>query len=76
MKSITKLTGKALADAYAATYAHLGNVWAHYEGGGWIVLRGEGLKPHPSMQAQFPNGWSLFSRVRSGEARKRILNAL
>ena len=76
MKQITRLTRQALADAYAATYAHLGNVWASYEGGGWIVLRGEGLKPHDSMRALYPNGWSLFSRVRAGEARKRILNAL
>lgn len=75
MSKVPRLTGQALADAYAATYRHLGKVWASYDGGGWITLRGEKLKPHPSMAAQYPNGWSLMDRVRTSKARERIRQA-
>ena len=66
------LTGQALADALAASYAFLGKVWATYEGGGWIVLRGEGLAPNPDLAKLYPNGWSLLARFRSSEARARL----
>jgi hypothetical protein len=73
---MSKLTGNALAKEYARTHplseANPGKVWATYEGGGWIELRGEGLKPHPDLAGQYPNGWSMLDRVRSGEARRRI----
>lgn len=69
---MTKLTGQALASAYAALFSHLGETWATYEGGGWIVVRGEGLRPHPKMAEMYPNGWSLLHRVRSGKARAEI----
>jgi hypothetical protein len=71
-----KLTGQNLAEAYAITFRHLGRVWAYYEDGGWIVLRGEGLPPHPDLKELYPNGWSLMSRVRSSEARERIRESL
>lgn len=79
-----KLTGQALADAFAKTYRlwkmpgirqprYIGKVWASYDGGGWITLRGEGLRAHPDLRKMYPNGWSLFQRFRSGEARQRVL---
>lgn len=75
-KASQKLTGEALAKAYASAHPlaerNPGKVWAHYYGGGWIVLRGEGLKAHPDLQARYPQGWSLLHRVRSGEARAEI----
>ncbi len=72
------LTGHALAKRYAEIHPlsleNPGKVWSNYEGGGWIVLRGEGLKPHPDLAAQHPKGWNLFHRVRSSQARKDIAN--
>jgi len=70
-----RLKGVALAKAYAASFSYLGNVWGTYEGGGWIVIQGSRLAPHPDLREQYPNGWELFSRVRTGEARAR-LNAM
>lgn len=68
-----RLAGEALAKAYAAAHPlsemNPGKVWATYEGGGWIELRGESLEACPAMKAQCPNGWSLLHLVRSGEAR-------
>ena len=71
-----KLTGQNLADAFAIIYRYLGKVWAQYDGGGWIVLRGEGLEPHPDLKKMYPNGWSLLERVRCSEARERIRKCL
>jgi hypothetical protein len=72
--AVTTLRGEKLAKAYAASHPlqemNPGKVWATYEGGGWIELRGEGLAACPAMQAQCPNGWSLLHKVRSGKARK------
>ena len=68
----SRLTGQALANAYAACFTYLGKVWATYDGGGWICLRGEQLASHPDLRDQYPNGWSLCSRVRAGEARALV----
>lgn len=71
-----KLTGEALAKAYAANHSlakeNPGKVWGSYLGGGWIELRGEGLKPHPNLENTYPNGWSLCHRIRSGAARAAL----
>jgi hypothetical protein len=74
------LKGQKLADVYANAYAESvmsearteakPSVWAHYEGGGWITLRGEGLPPHYDLREQYPNGWTLLDHVRSSEARR------
>ncbi len=74
-KKAPRLTADQLATAVAQTYAYLGKVWAHYDGGGWIVIRGENLEPHPDMKHLYPNGWSLFERIRTTEARKRLIEA-
>lgn len=76
-----RLTGQALADCYAAYLGRKlnqtrGKVYAHYEGSGWIVARGEGLEPHPDMKARYPNGWSLLHRVRSGKVRAELISSL
>lgn len=73
-----RLTGEALAKAYASAHPlsemNPGKVWATYEGGGWIELRGESLEACPAMKAQCPNGWSLLHRIRSGDARTAMAN--
>lgn len=70
------LTGQKLADAYAATHPlaldNPGKVRGTYDGGGWIVLQGDGLLAHPDLREQYPRGWSLFHRIRSGDARKEL----
>jgi hypothetical protein len=72
------LTGAALAKEYARTHPlseqNPGKVWASYEGGGWIELRGEGLRSHPDLAHIYKNGWSLLHRVRSSAARAEIKN--
>ena len=83
MSKAPQLTGQALADALAITYRHYadpkhdGKVWATDCGGGWVELRGEGLKVnlgHPQLSL-FTNGWSMLSRLRHNEARARIREA-
>ncbi len=76
-----RLSGSNLATVYAAYLGvklnqKPGAVWASYDGGGWIVARGESLIAHPDMRAQYPNGWSLMHRVRSGKARAELAEAI
>jgi hypothetical protein len=76
------LKGQKLADAYADAYADTvrqasrtkerPNVWAEYEGSGWITLRGESLPPHYTLRDKYPNGWSLIDHIRSSEARRYL----
>ena len=83
MSKAPQLTGQALADALAITYRHYadpkhdGKVWATDCGGGWVELRGEGLKVNPGhpQLSLFTNGWSMLSRLRYNEARARIREA-
>lgn len=70
-----RLTPDQLAVAVAQTYAYLGKVYGMYDGGGWITITGNNLLPHPDMKAQYPNGWSMMERIRTGEARKRLIEA-
>ena len=74
---MNRLTPNLVATLYAAGHplarSNPGKVYAIYEGGGWITLRGEGLKPMHSLRKQHPNGWSLLHRVRVGQARREII---
>lgn len=74
---MSRLSPADLATVYAAGHplsrANPGKVWATYDGGGWITLRGEGLKPMAALRRQHPNGWSLMHRVRTGDARREII---
>lgn len=74
-KKAPRLTAEQLAKAVAQTYAYLGKVCATYDGGGWIVITGNNLEPHPDMKDQYPHGWSLFERIRTSEARRRLIEA-
>ena len=73
---MTKLTGQRLATEYARRHPlsekNPGKVSGCYVGGGWIEISGSGLEPHPDMAFFYPNGWSLYSRLRSGEARAEL----
>ena len=75
MKKAPRLTGEQLAQAVALTFAYLGEVHGTYEGGGWIVVSGSGLEPHPDLKDKYPNGWTLHHRIRTTEARKRLVEA-
>ena len=68
------LRGQALAEAYAATFSRYGGtISASYDEGGWITVHGTGLKPHPDLAAQYPNGWEMLHRVRSSRARAELV---
>jgi hypothetical protein len=72
------LRGQVLADEYGRRHPlfieNPGKVWAAYQGGGWIELRGEGLKPHPDLKLMYPKGWSLLHRIRCGKARSELVS--
>jgi len=74
------LTGQRLADTLALAHPlsveNPGKVRATYIGGGWIEISGSGLKPHPDLADQFPNGWSLLDRMRASRAREIIRSAV
>ena len=72
-----KLTGQSLANEYAKVLTRKlkGKVWCTYLGGGWIEMRGDGLPSHPDLRSQYPHGWSLLDRVRSGKARQAVAEA-
>jgi len=83
MRSIPKtpmLTGQRLADALALAHPlcveNPGKIRVTYLGGGWIEISGSGLKPHPDLADQFPNGWSLLDRMRASRAREIIGSAV
>ena len=71
-----RLTGQKLAKAYAILFDYLGDVHGSYDGGGWITVCGYGLRPHPDLSAQYPNGWSMLHRVRCGRARRELQEAV
>lgn len=70
-----KLTGQKLADVYGYRYAcelqkladvsQVPTIHARYIGGGWIEIYGSGLPPHKDLRAVYPNGWTLWAKVRS-----------
>lgn len=74
---MNRLNPAGIAILYAAGHplarSNPGKVWATYDGGGWIRLRGEGLEPMPALRKQHPNGWSLLHRVRVSQARREII---
>lgn len=74
-KKAPRLTPDQLAVAVAQTYAYLGKVHGMYDGGGWITVTGNNLEPHPDMKHLYPNGWSMMERIRTSDARKRLIEA-
>ena len=76
----TLLTGQRLADALALVHPlcvdNPGKILVTYVGGGWIEMSGSGLKPHPDLANQYPNGWSLLDRMRASRAREIIKSAV
>jgi hypothetical protein len=79
MKKAPKLTPEQLAKAVAQTYAYLegdtGKVHGSYDGGGWITVTGHNLPAHPDLRDKYPNGWSMMERIRTSEARQRLIEA-
>ena len=79
---MAKLTGQKLADVYGYRYAcnlqkvadvdQVPTIYARYLGGGWIEIHGGGLPPRKDLREIYPNGWSLYAKVRSGEAKRYI----
>jgi hypothetical protein len=73
-----QLTGQKLADKFVVRHPlaeeNPGKVWALYQGGGWITLRGESLRPHHDLISLYGEGWSLTDHIRAGQARKDIKN--
>lgn len=76
MKNVAELKGPQLAvelmKVYPLALENPGKVFAHYVGGGWLHISGNGLKPHPDMAARYPNGWSLFDRMKCSSARAML----
>ncbi len=79
---MVKLAGQKLADVYGYRYAcelqrvaevdHLPRIYTRYLGGGWIEIHGGGLPSHKDLREMYPNGWTLYAKVRSKEARQYV----
>lgn len=79
MRKPPKLTQEQLAKAVAQTYTYLedgeGEIDGYYDGGGWITIVGRNLPAHPDLRSMYPKGWSMVHRIRTNEARQRLIEA-
>jgi hypothetical protein len=78
---MSQLTRKQIAEKLTAHYAakfpnrgkYRGQVWVTYDPSRRMYeLRGEGLAPHPDLEAQHPNGWGLLDYIAPAKARAML----
>lgn len=72
---VSKLTGDALATAYAALKSHeLGGAVFAYPDGGKIVVSGSGLPYHPQHPHRSAEGWTLGDEKTPAHCREYLDN--